>query len=1345
MNCPSCQTENPDGAKFCMSCGSKLQLTCPACATPLPVGAKFCFNCGHQMGASAPPPPIPAPPPAPAPPPPTPAPVATAPVVANLDRFIPRELMGKLQSARSNGAMVGERRIVTMLFCDVKGSTAAAGQLDPEEWAEIINGAFEFMIKPVYKYEGTLARLMGDAILAFFGAPIAHEDDPQRAILAGLEIVNEIVDYRQRISRQWGIDISVRVGINTGLVVVGAVGSDLRMEYSALGDAINLAARMEQTAQPGTVQIAEPTYKLVAPLFDVKPLGSIEVKGKDEPVPAYQVLAAKVDPGRLRGIQGLESPLVGRDAEFQTLGQALTDLEQGHGGIVSLVAEAGLGKSRLVAEVRNLAPNPHGPGRRWLEGRSLSYETNTPHAPFIDLFTACFGLQPDQTPAEKYAAIAAQAEQMAPGRSSEYAPFIATLLGIPPTGSDGERVRFLEPPDLRKAAFAAVRGYLETLALAQPLVVVFDDVHWIDPSSLELLESLLPLADRVPILIVALFRPHRQEPSWRFHESTSRDFSHRYQAIFLKPLDAGESRQLVANLLHVEDLPDRVRQLIMDKAEGNPFFVEEVIRSLLDAGLIVRQDGHWHAIQEIHDITVPDTLSAVITTRLDRLDEDLRAVVQAAAVIGRQFKLSTLEAIHATQVPLDGLLSELQRRELVREKTRLPERVYIFKHAMTQETAYNSLLLRSRREMHLRVAGVLERSTPDGVVDLAHHFLSAREPGRALPYLVQAGERAARSYASQEAIRFFEQAQEVLDPSQDIALARRAYEGLGGALTFANVIPRTVQVYEEMLALGERAGDIPTQVSALNKLSLVTAMRLGRFAEANDYLLEADRRARANEDKAGLSEMGLIRCMMCTFAADFDGVIRYMDEIVQLGAELGVKAQMTLGHAHIASSQTYLLQFDRALQTVADGVALCREIGDRLHEAELLGASGALVHMAQGRFDLARSWGEEGLAIARQIGSVIAQLNCFRILGIIAIQRGEYESAIEHFQAYLDASEKFGAPWSQAEAFCLLGTAYLDISTELLDRVFGFHGKAKVILEQPAGNMMGATAWAELGFCLRAAGYSEDAKTLFLRGLEIPTITSNLERPRLLVGAALAALDLRDADAARNYVALAHDYAQEHGLVYLHPLVAYAQGCVAEGRGETDAALAALARAERKGQSLGMRPLIWQARACAARVLRTAGRTEEAGLQAASAWEMAQEIGAIFQNPELSATFLAYAQARIYGDKPTGQSTEPTAQRDVPSMTGQTNPACTHLDQMGDFPADGKVCPQCVEMGSHWVNLRQCLICGQVGCCDSSPNTHATKHFQETGHPLMRSLQPGDSWLWCYVDEVLISDHPAGV
>jgi class 3 adenylate cyclase len=328
VNCPNCQTDNPESARFCSNCGHSLTLNCPICSTENSLDANFCSNCGEQLD------------------------LAAAAPQDKLLQYIPKELLSKLEAARSGHAMSGERRVVTILFCDVKGSTAAAEKMDPEDWAEVMNGAFEHLIAPVYRYEGTLARLMGDAILAFFGAPIAHEDDPERAVLAGLEIVEGIEPYQVETRERWDLDFSVRVGINTGLVVVGEVGSDLRMEYTAMGDAVNLAARMEQTAQPGTVQISEETYKRIAPLFEFEPLGKIEVKGKQEPIHAHRVLAIKAHRGRLRGIQGLEAPLVGRSTEMDALKASIEDLVNGQGGIHCLIGEAGLGKSRMIEEMR---------------------------------------------------------------------------------------------------------------------------------------------------------------------------------------------------------------------------------------------------------------------------------------------------------------------------------------------------------------------------------------------------------------------------------------------------------------------------------------------------------------------------------------------------------------------------------------------------------------------------------------------------------------------------------------------------------------------------------------------------------------------------------------------------------------------------------------------------------------------------------------------------------------------------------------------------------------------------------------------------------------------------------
>ncbi|MGH2538602.1 MAG: adenylate/guanylate cyclase domain-containing protein, partial [Candidatus Promineifilaceae bacterium] len=307
--CPHCAHDNPADARFCQNCGRPLERACPHCGTPNGPEARFCKQCGRPL---------------PGPQADQASGRAEAPLAGRqLHQYIPDLLLAKLNAARALGQMVGERRLATILFCDVEGSTALAERLDPEDWADIMNGAFERLIAPIYRFEGTLARLMGDAILAFFGAPIAHEDDPQRAVLAGLEILEAMQPYQERVGRQLGMELHVRIGVNTGLVVVGEMGSDLRLEYTAMGDAVNVAARMEQTAAPDTLQIAHDTYRLVAPLFETQPLGPTEVKGKSEPVPAYRVLAARKQPGRLRGIEGLDSPLVGRERELGLLSQAL--------------------------------------------------------------------------------------------------------------------------------------------------------------------------------------------------------------------------------------------------------------------------------------------------------------------------------------------------------------------------------------------------------------------------------------------------------------------------------------------------------------------------------------------------------------------------------------------------------------------------------------------------------------------------------------------------------------------------------------------------------------------------------------------------------------------------------------------------------------------------------------------------------------------------------------------------------------------------------------------------------------------------------------------------------------
>jgi class 3 adenylate cyclase/tetratricopeptide (TPR) repeat protein len=1133
-----------------------------------------------------------------------------------------------------------------MLFCDVKGSTAAAEKLDPEEWAEIMNGAFECLIAPVYSYEGTLARLMGDAILAFFGAPIAHEDDPQRAILAGLDIIQGIQGYREQVKDRWGLDFNVRVGINTGLVVVGEVGSDLRVEYTALGDAVNLAARMEQTAEPGTVQVTDSTYRLVEQLFNFQDLGLVEVKGKSEPVRAYRPVGVKAEPGRLRGIQGLDSPLVGRERETATLRHAIEEAQKGRGQIVSVMGEAGLGKSRLMAELHNwldsqdLLPRAEpwsakdsgaaGDGAiAWYEGRCISYQTSTPYGPFIDLLGRCFHLKSDETDEEKYSKVRGFISELAHERVSEIAPFVATLMGIGLMGDDAERVRYLQPPQVRDKGFRAVQEFLERLARARPLVLVFEDLHWIDPTSLELLEQLMSLSDRAPVMIIGVFRPWRQEPSWRFHEVASRDYSHRYTPVVLEPLGEEDSRQLVANLLHIEDLSEKVRRLILAKAEGNPFFVEEVIRSLLDAGQVVRENSHWRATREIENISLPDTLSGVITARLDRLVETSRRVAQTAAVIGREFGMDVLSSSLTVQDGLEEALADLQRRELVREVSRVPSRVYMFKHILTQEAAYASLLRSTRRQLHSRVAESLEQIAREDVSDIARHYLEAQEEARALPYLVKAGEQAAFSCSLQVALTSFQKGVEILESVRDVSLARRAYEGLGGVFALSFDIPGAVDTFHKMLHVAETYDNLPMKVSALNKLGRVIGLMQGQFPEAFEHLGEAERLALICQDLPGLTELHMSYCALRTISGDIDGALYHQRRALQIGNQSDATELRLFGMAHCANSLTYLTHFDEARQQALDTLAAAEQAGNRFHMTWPLILPLTWYHLRLGELETARQNAQKGTDLSKQIGAEDCESGGAFFLGHMARLQGRYEEAMAWQHRAISAARASGFLFVEAGALCSLGSMYLEISDKNKEQAEEHHSQALKMMDNPFGLVLAAQSWTDMGFWALARGQADQANELFQKTLTGTSTFRYLVRPAALIGLALAMAEDGDLDSADRLAAEARGFAEERTMRLYYPLIAQGEARIAVARGDTAEALERYTQAADLALQMQMRPMVWQVRADAAHLLAALGRQAEAETRRLEARAMVEEIAGLFQDVSLRTEFLEGAQAKL--------------------------------------------------------------------------------------------------------------------
>jgi len=964
MRCPNCGGEYPEGAKFCMDCGARLPVLCAQCGTALPARARFCLECGAEVGM--------------------PAPVAaSANVAERLQRLVPREFAERLLATR--GQMAGERRIVTMLFSDVKGSTLMAERLDPEDVLEIMDGAFDVLIEPITRYEGALARLMGDGILAFFGAPIAHEDDAERACRAALDILERAGEYAARLEAERGISgFNVRVGIHTGLVVVGEVGSDLRVEYTAMGDAVNTASRMEEAAEPGTVLITEDTHRLIAPLFETEALGPIEVRGRADLIPVYRVLAAKAVAGKPRGIVGLESPLVGRETESAVLQDALERLQAGVGGIVTIVGEAGIGKSRLVAELRKEA-DPL--GVRWVEGRCLSYGEAMAYLPWVDMLHGLLGMSTEDAPRVVRDALRRFIEIHCPDRFDQVYPCLGRMMSLPLVEEIEDRLGELMPEGLKALTFRAVETVVQSAAKVGPLVLVCEDLHWADPSSLELLEQLLALTDRASLLLICAFRPYREHGCWEIRHTAGRSYPHRHIDLHLRPLSAADSEELVGHLLHVEALPRPLRVRILDHAEGNPFYVEEVIRSLIDSQFIVYDEAceQWQATRRVDDIAIPDTLQGALMARIDRLEEEARRVLRLASVIGRIFHYRVLAAISEEDRELDQRLLTLQREEMIRERARVPELEYIFKHHLTQEAAYSGLLRRERRRFHRQVAEAWERLFPDRVVEqlglLAYHWERAGEERRAIEYLQRAGEQAAAQFANDEAVAYFSRALDLV-PEEDLA-----------------------QQYDLLLARES-----------------VYEVRASRKAQGQD-LASLETLADALGDDRLRAEAALRWAHYGMQTSDYPTVIAAAHAAIRLAQGVGDVHREALGYCQLGRVLYDAGEYTQSRSSLEQAVALARTTGSRRLLAECLDELGFACYY-QCDFDACRTYRGQALHMYREMGYRRGEAWATWGVGLALLAQAEYDEARAHFEVAVTIQREIGDRHGEGMSMGGLATTY---------------------------------------------------------------------------------------------------------------------------------------------------------------------------------------------------------------------------------------------------------------------------------------------------------------------------------
>lgn len=962
MNCPNCQKSNPDQAKFCMNCGTSLAATVHA----KDGGGEHVEENKHS-----------------------------------LDKFIPRELMAKFEAARAQDAMVGERRVITMLFCDVKGSTAAAEKVDPETWTDIMNGIFEFMIRPVYKYEGTVPRLMGDAILAFFGAPIAHEDDPQRAVLAGLEIQEGIKEYAEEIRLKHRLEFGLRVGINTGLVVVGAIGSDLRMEYTAIGDAINLAARMEQTAAPGTVQISDETYKLVAPFFEFEALGEVEVKGKAAPIKTYRPLGVKKSPGHLRGLEGLSSPLVGREAQLGLLNQQLKQLQNGAGSVVAVIGEAGLGKSTLIAELKK-----SNDGLIWLRGDAVSYARSVSYFPWRQIVRQSIDAYEEDSPGEVRRKLNYICECCAlPGGNM---PLLEAMLSVESEESLQALIG-VQGEALVQKMVNSVCGFLCGLAKEGPHVIVFDDLHWADEASLNLLLSLADLTNTQPLLFICMLRPDKTASSWDAMHKIQQKVIDKYQSISLEPLQEDQTDVLLANLLGAKDLPKNVRDMVVERGDGNPFFIEELIRSLIETKQIVRENDHWRAVNEDAKVSLPDTLRGVLGARIDRLPELSKHLLQNAAVIGRSFDLRVLKRLTSLNGSFDSQIQYLQEASLVEP---LREE-YAFRHVLIQEAAYDSILIKKRAELHRRIGEALEGLHANRIEEfaplIAHHFYAAQDE-RSLKYDLVAGEKAALLYANAEAVTHFSRALEVAKRTKaESEKIINLYPQLGSVLELSGQFEGALATYEEMQAFGNKHGDRRTEMKALMAKAIIYSIfsKLHNSALSEQMLIEALEISREIGDRVTQGKLNWNLMITYLFSKRLDKSLRHGEVALALARDSSDREQLAFVLNDLCRLYTCRGEFEKAHASIREARELWKSLDHRVMLADSFGSE-AETYFNAGEYEQSLECSRQALQISEETNNLWGQAYDRMLMAFVYIENGQLGHAIQLAEQSCQIADKAG-------------------------------------------------------------------------------------------------------------------------------------------------------------------------------------------------------------------------------------------------------------------------------------------------------------------------------------------------
>jgi adenylate cyclase len=953
--------------------------TCAACQGANPEGTRFCGHCGTPYEPEV--------------------------SEEHLRGVVAGRIGNRL--AEGGGALPYERRLISALFADVSGFTALADRLDPEELLEVIDPVISGLSSVVTTYEGYIEKFAGDALLALFGAPVAHEDDAERALLSALEMHSELARLVQDLPHD--AELTLHVGVNSGHGIGRILGSEARTDYAVLGDSVILAQRLESAAPPGETYVSQLTYDLTQHRFDFEPVGELTLKGKKEPVFAWRLLGERAEPeprGRV-----IESRLVGRDDELSALSTVVDGVVAGGGGTVTVTGDAGIGKTRLSEEAIGRAKAQ---GVRWLETRCLSYGSALPYWPYAELVRAAMGIKRDEAPEET-------------ARTLRAYPYFARLLGLPAEDTD---VPQLEPEEFRRRLHRAFVHWLTALAAEEPTIVSIEDVHWADSSSLELTRELVDIARGSALVLYLIARPEASD--------TLRELAPDAVRIELGPLGDAQVASLIEALLD-GSAPRGLTQIVQHHTGGNPFFVQEVIRSLQETGDLSSHEGVWRMRPGWEPQQLPPTLEGVLASRIDLLPLAVAETLHTASVIGRRLQLPLLQALVTNSEELDRSLAELVAGGFLDSVLGAEEYTLVFHHALVQDVAYSRLLRKRRRELHLRVADAAESlyGAGDDTVDLlARHLYLGAAGDRAVPYLVRAGQRARSLFANDEAILHLTRAAELAPGDIEIELrvaglhelvggydeARRRYEGVRDATHdvrawhgLASTLRKQGKYIEALATVDDAFGTAALRGQNLTKLWLEggwTLSVVGRSDQAIDVFLAG---LETTGDRRDAEVANLLIQLARTESVEgrYEDAVAHAGEAQQIAEEQADLHALSTTLRITGGAYWWLDRLPEARRSLERGL----ELAERVGSAEEIGAcllNLALVAKSTEAFEDAKSYERHAIEEFERAGNATGRAQAYANLADTLERAGELDEALETCRRAQALAREIGYPHAVA-------------------------------------------------------------------------------------------------------------------------------------------------------------------------------------------------------------------------------------------------------------------------------------------------------------------------------------------